>query len=183
MSMVPYDYSFFDHCVNLYRKDSAFVKRVNDAVYRILRVKKILGILHYSSDIYPKSEELNLIGTKESDDLNLEAARESIVLAKNLNNILPINKNANVLVVGPSANLLKVLNGGWSYKWQGSNETYFQTFSGKNYRTIFQAIQNKSSKPLTYYEGSNFLSLTNSNLALNMALNSDFIILCLYIKI
>ena len=47
MSMVPYDFSFYDHCVNLYQKDSAFVNRVNDAVLRILRFKKMLGFLQH----------------------------------------------------------------------------------------------------------------------------------------
>ena len=42
MSMVPYDFSFYDHCVNLYNTDNAFVERVNDAVLIILRVKKMI---------------------------------------------------------------------------------------------------------------------------------------------
>ena len=117
ISMVPYDYSFFNHCVSLYNKDRAFVARVNDAVERILRVKQKMGYLQHSDNIIPKPEDLKLIGTKESEDVSLEVARESIVLAKNENNILPLDKNSNVLVIGPSANLLKVLNGGWSYTW------------------------------------------------------------------
>jgi beta-glucosidase len=43
MSMVPFGYSFHDHCVSLAKKNSDFSDRVNDAVRRILKVKKILG--------------------------------------------------------------------------------------------------------------------------------------------
>ena len=108
MSMVPYNYSFLDHCINLYNKDRLFEDRVNDAVLRILRVKKQIGLLVHSESIYPKEEDLANIGTSESDNIALDAARESIILAKNENNILPLSKSKNILVTGPSAHLLKV---------------------------------------------------------------------------
>ena len=175
---VPYDFSFYDHCVSLSKKDSAFLARVNDAVFRILKVKQTLGILQHSPDIYPNFEDLGLIGTAESENVSLEAARESIVLAKNVNNILPLSKNSNILLVGPSADLLKVLNGGWSYKWQGSNETYFQTFSDRNYKTIYKAIQSKSNR-VSYIQGANFESLTTVTESINAAINTDYIVLCI----
>ena len=39
-SIVPNDFSFYDLCVKLTYKDAAFLKRVNDAVTRILNVKE-----------------------------------------------------------------------------------------------------------------------------------------------
>jgi beta-glucosidase len=144
-----------------------------------LKVKQTLGILQYSTSIYPNIEDLRIIGSDESEDVSLEAAKESIVLAKNENDILPLNKNANILVVGPSADLLKALNGGWSYKWQGSNETYFQTFSGRNYKTILKAIQSKSTGVVSYFQGANFESLTTINEAATAAINSQYIVLCI----
>ncbi len=135
MSMVPYDANkFFDHCVNLTRKDPAFLNRVNDANRRILRVKSKLGLLDDNYDsIYPLESDLNKIGTQESENFNLEAARESIVLAKNEKNALPLNKpsfneNLKILVTGPTANLRKVLNGGWSYTWQVKNNEIKKKF-------------------------------------------------------
>jgi beta-glucosidase len=117
MSMVPFNFSFYDHCVELSKKNNDFVKRTNDAVLRILRVKKLVGILKHSASIYPNDQDIMSIGTEESEKVALEASRESIVLAANNNNILPLNKSSKILIVGPSSNLLKVLNGGWSYKW------------------------------------------------------------------
>ena len=179
ISMVPYDFSFYDHCVNLYKKDREFAARVENAVERILWVKQEMGYLKHSDDIIPKVEDLNLIGTKESEDISLEVARESIVLAKNAYNYLPLSKNANVIVVGPSANLLKVLNGGWSYKWQGSNESYFQTFSRKSYKTVYEAIQSKTTRNILYREGSNFVNTTNIIETIKDVLNSDVVIFCI----
>ncbi len=164
--------------MNLYKKDAEFVARVDDAVERILRVKQKMGYLQHSDNILPKLEDLVLIGSKESEDISLEVARESIVLAKNANNTLPLNKNSDVIVVGPSANLLKVLNGGWSYKWQGSNESYFQTF-GRNYKTVYQAIKNKTGRNILYREGSNFVNITNIQETIRDVLNSDLVILCI----
>ena len=64
MSMVPYDFSFYDHCVNLTRKDPAFLNRVNDATMRILKVKDGLGLFESP---YPFQEDLDLIGSDSSE--------------------------------------------------------------------------------------------------------------------
>jgi beta-glucosidase len=107
MNMTPLDYSFFDYCVNLTRKDYEFVKRVDDSVRRILRVKNQLGLF---DNPYPVASDLTKIGTNDSELFNLNAARESIILAKNANNFLPLRDfTKKILVTGPSGNLLKYL--------------------------------------------------------------------------
>lgn len=118
MSMVPNDYSFYNHCVSLAYKDIEFRKRIDDAAYRILHVKNELGLF---DDPYPHAEDIANIGTDESEDLNLEAARQSIILAKNLNKRLPLNTNTKLLITGPTGNLVHVMNSGWSYSWQGNH--------------------------------------------------------------
>ena len=118
MSMVPYDYSFYYHCVNLTRKNSQFAARVDDAVTRILNVKNKLGLFE---NPFPNPNNLNNVDTNASYEFSLEAARESIILAKNKDNILPLKANEKkILVTGPTGNKLRVLNGGWSYTWQVS---------------------------------------------------------------
>ena len=120
MSMVPLDFSFTDLCISLAKKDVKFKERVDDAVRRILHVKEKLGLWSHSS-LYPVPEEINKIGNDKYHEFNLEASQESIILAKNDDNILPLtNKVFNkILPTGPTANLMKVLNGGWTYSWQG----------------------------------------------------------------
>ena len=53
--------------------------------------------------------------------------------------ILPLKKDARILVTGPNANSMRTLNGGWSYSWQGEK---VELFAAK-YNTILKAIQNK----------------------------------------
>jgi beta-glucosidase len=132
MSMVPSDFSFHGHCVNLANSNPEFLARVNDANKRILEVKKMAGLFENS---YPFVEDLKNINTNDSKDFNLQAARESIVLVKNNANVLPLNiRNKTILVAGPSANILRTLNGGWSYTWQGRR--YLKEVLARNYVTV-----------------------------------------------
>jgi beta-glucosidase len=117
MSMVPSRYSFFDHCIDLIKEDQAFAARIDDAVRRILMVKERLGLFDSDKSVYPVQDDLQKINTDDSHEFNLKAAREAIILVKNKNKILPLDKNKKILVTGPTANLLSVLNGGWSYSW------------------------------------------------------------------
>ena len=176
MSMVPYDASFYEHCVNLSKKDTKFLERVNDATKRILRVKNQLGLLGDYDKIYPDPADLNKIGTEESEKFNLEAARESIILAKNEKNSLPLDKKSNkrILVTGPTANLRKVLNGGWSYTWQGNFENTYDF--GREKLTLYKALQKKYDN-LVYMEGASLEGLTNIEETIVEAQRSDVIIL------
>jgi len=180
MSMVPFDFSFQEHCVNLTQKDDLFSKRVDDAVNRILQVKERLGLF---DNPYPSQDELRKIGTNESEEINLESARESIILAKNEKKILPLNltmlkeNKFKILVTGPTGNILRSLNGGWSYTWQGSNEEAFHLFGRKKY-TVFEAIKKHYSN-VEFSEGTNFDRLTDFETTLYLARKADYIILCI----
>jgi beta-glucosidase len=115
MSMVPFNASFFHpYCVELYEEEAAFRARADDAVTRILNVKEKLGLFE---SYYPVEEDLKNIGTDDSHAFNLQAAREAVILAKNEKSVLPLAKTAKVLVTGPTGDLLRILNGGWSYSW------------------------------------------------------------------
>jgi beta-glucosidase len=182
MSMVPNDYSFFEHCVDLAKSgNSAFMNRVNDATKRILRVKDQLGLFD-DALLLPNDEDLNKIGTDESEMLNLEFARESVILAKNEKNTLPLElkKTQRILVTGPTANLLRVLNGGWSYVWQGDKEELFQTF-GRKKLTLLDALRKKMFDPdyLEYVEGETFEQITDIGDDIAASKFVDYIILCL----
>ena len=178
MSMVPSDYSFYDHCVDIAQNDTKFFDRVNDAVHRILKVKDQLGLFE---DAYPVEGDLEKIGTTESEEMNLDFARESIVLAKNEKNILPLKKNEKrILVTGPTAHLLKTLNGGWSYSWRGEKEENFQQF-GRKKQTIVDALRSRYTDPdqVEYVEGANFETVTDLSDALAAADAADVIVMCL----
>jgi len=112
--------------------------RIDDAVSRILRVKLRAGIFDKPSPIARKfSGKTTLIGTKEHRDVAKQAVRESLVLLKNKNNLLPISANQNILIVGDGADNIGKQSGGWSVTWQGTGNTN-DDFPGAT--SIFQGI-------------------------------------------
>ncbi|MDP3831762.1 MAG: glycoside hydrolase family 3 protein, partial [Ignavibacteriaceae bacterium] len=173
MSMVPYDFSFYELLLELAKEKAVPMKRIDEAVSRILMVKFELGLFE---NAYPKKELLSKIATEEHTKVNLEAARETITLVKNDNNILPLSKKSKVLVTGPTANMLSVMNGGWTITWQGDEESLYP----KDKKTVLKAIEEKIGKEnVTYFEGTSFNADINTKDAVAAAENVDAIILCL----
>lgn len=173
MSMVPYDFSFYELLLELVKEGSVPMWRIDEAVSRILKIKFELGLFE---NPYPSKELLQKFASEEHTQANLEAARESIILAKNENNILPIKKNKKIFVTGPTANKLSVLNGGWTITWQGNEEELYP--AEKN--TIYEAIKSKvGQNNVLFDEGCSFDKELNSTEALKKAKQSDVIVLCL----
>ena len=96
------------------------IKRIDDAVRRILKIKFELGLFE-NRYIDPDKD---IYATAENRSLSLEAARECIVLLKNENNLLPIDvqKYKRILVTGPNADNQSIL-GDWSFFQPDSNVT------------------------------------------------------------
>ena len=136
MGMVPLDYSFADHLTALVKEGSVPQSRIDEAVRRILRVKFELGLFDKPM---PDASLKAKFGLPEYREVSLEAARESITLLKNSNNVLPLAKTTKVLVTGPTSDSLVSLNNGWTYVWQGSEENLYP----KDRHTIRQAIEAK----------------------------------------
>jgi len=137
MSMVPLDYSFADHLIALVKEGAVPQSRIDEAVRRILRVKFELGLFDKP---VPDPALKSKIGLPASQQASLQAARESMTLLKNVNNLLPLAKDRKVLVTGPTADSLLSLNNGWSYVWQGSEESLYP----KDRPTIRRAIEAKA---------------------------------------
>jgi beta-glucosidase len=161
MSMVPNDYSFADHLLALAKEGAVPQSRIDEAVRRILRVKYELGLFENPG---PNASLKANFARPESRQVSLEAARESITLLKNANNILPLSKSAKVLVTGPTADSLISLNNGWTYVWQGSEESLYP----KDRDTVRRAIEKKvGAGNVTYVPGTKIFrrpgSTSNNN--------------------
>jgi len=52
-----------------------------------------------------------------------QAVRESLVLLKNKDNLLPLSPKLNILVAGDAAHNIGKQSGGWSITWQGTNNS------------------------------------------------------------
>lgn len=95
------------------------MERVDDAVRRILQVKKEAGIL--DDPFFEKMQTVQTAtGSDEYRRLAEKAVEESLVLLKNEGNILPLKSGMKVYVTGPAANNGPVQCGGWSIDWNGS---------------------------------------------------------------
>jgi beta-glucosidase len=96
-------------------------ERIDDAVRRILKQKFRIGLFE---NPFPDSKLISKIGIKEHRDVARQAVRESLVLLKNKDNVLPLKKNAKIVVVGEFANNSGLQSGGWTVNWQGMTENY-----------------------------------------------------------
>jgi beta-glucosidase len=188
MNMVPLSYSFSDHLIELVKEKKVPMLRIDDAVRRILRVKFELGLFE---NAMPDTSLRANFGKPEYSVIALDAARESITLLKNTNNVLPLSKNAKVLVTGPTADSLVSLNNGWTYVWQGSETSLYP----KDKPTIQKAIGTKiDAAKFRFIQGTRIVrkpnSPSNSNptdideeinvqAAVDAAKESDVVVLCL----
>ncbi|MDT7807982.1 MAG: beta-glucosidase [Acidobacteriota bacterium] len=187
MSMVPSDYSFADILITLVKEGGVPMSRIDEAVRRILRVKFELGLF---DNAMPDSSLKSNVGQNSSRDVAIQAARESLTLLKNEANLLPLARNRKVLVTGPTANSLVPLNNGWTYVWQGSEESLYP----KDRPTILQALEAKLGKNLSYEPGTRLVrppgSPANSTptdvdeevdiaAAVRAARDADVVVLCL----
>jgi len=97
--------------------------RLDDAVKRILRVKFISNMF---TKPRPAERELSLdhscFGSPEHREVAREAVRKSLVLLKNEGDILPLDKNARILVTGKNAHNRGHQCGGFTVAWQGVND-------------------------------------------------------------
>ncbi|MDP5033019.1 MAG: exo 1,3/1,4-beta-D-glucan glucohydrolase [Paraglaciecola sp.] len=100
------------------------ISRINDAVTRILRVKVRAGLFEKPNPANRKfSGKTELIGQQAHRDIARQAVRESLVLLKNKNHLLPIDPSLSILVAGDAADNIGKQSGGWTITWQGTNNT------------------------------------------------------------
>ena len=91
--------------------------RIDDAAWRILRVKFQLGL--FDNDTTDAALTA-AIGSPEHRQVARACVRESLVLLKNERHALPLAKNVKHLVVaGEAADDLGIQCGGWTIDWQG----------------------------------------------------------------
>lgn len=77
--------------------------KVNERVAEILRIKFRMGLFDHPYKGDPKEAD-RIVHSAEHQAVSLDAARQSVVLLKNENGLLPLNKQIrNVAVIGPNA--------------------------------------------------------------------------------
>jgi beta-glucosidase len=125
---------------------------------------------------YPRTNRAGSVGLDSSAQVNLQAAREAMTLLKNDDATLPLARGKKVLVTGPCADKLSLLNSGWTFTWQGDNEALYP----QEKHTILEAIQAKvGADNVTYVEAVAFDKEINIARAVAAAGAADAIVACI----
>jgi beta-glucosidase len=96
--------------------------RLDEAVRRILRVKIRAGLFEeVRPSERPYGGHYDQLGSAEHRAVARQAVRESLVLLKNENHLLPLHPGGRVLVTGDGADNISRQAGGWTITWQGTN--------------------------------------------------------------
>jgi beta-glucosidase len=109
--------------------------RLDEAVRNILTVKSRLGLFNGR---VPHEFKENYLGHPKHIALARQAVRESLVLLKNNNRLLPLNPTQHIGIIGDAAKKISSQTGGWTITWQGrenSNSDFV------NVNSIYEALE------------------------------------------
>jgi beta-glucosidase len=146
MSMCPGSHiTFLGTLKQAVEKGDVTEGRIDDAVRRILRAKFKLGLFEKP---YAYPDLVKTVGSEEHRLLARQAVRESLVLLKNDNQALPIDKNIPAILLAGNDNS-GIQSGGWTLEWQGVTENL------KGATTIFEGLKAAlSPSTQVYYDSS-----------------------------
>ncbi|MFL2712274.1 MAG: glycosyl hydrolase family 3 [SAR86 cluster bacterium] len=136
MFMVPENWKdLLRNTIRQVKSGAISESRLDDAVRSILNVKSRLGLFNNRK---PHEFKENYLGHPDHIALARQAVRESIVLLKNNNRLLPLDPSKHIVVFGDAANKISSQTGGWTITWQGrenSNNDFV------NVSSIFEALK------------------------------------------
>ncbi len=112
--------------------------RIDDAVRRILTQKFALGLFE---EPFADRSTQDQIYSPEHRAVARQATAESQVLLKNEDNILPLDKTANIYLAGSNADNIINQAGGWSISWQSIPSNMVSAVA-PYFTTIRQALEN-----------------------------------------
>lgn len=110
MEMISTAYE--DHLAELIKDGTIKEAQLDDFVRRILRIKMRLGLFENSAF---NADGANIIQQPEFLDAAAKAVIESTVLLKNKGDLLPLDKNRKIAVIGPMADAPHEQLGTWTY--------------------------------------------------------------------
>ncbi len=170
MSMTPYTFKFHDYLVELVREGEISEARVDQSVRRILKLKFDLGLFE---NPYPDPKLAAVVGQAEFHKASLVAAQNAMTLLKNEKDLLPLSKHSDILLTGPGAASLPPLHGGWSYTWQGMDESYYP----ESTRNLLQLLRAElGEQRVSYVPGASYDEIIDIDAAIAAANNCDVVV-------
>ncbi len=105
----------FPSLVNAVKQGLITEKELDVALNRLFTARMKLGQFDPPEMVPYSKYDLSKLDSKQNKKVALDAARKSIVLLKNENNILPLKRNIkNIAVVGPNADDIEILYGNYN---------------------------------------------------------------------
>ncbi len=144
MFMAPTDWKqLYGNTLEQVRSGRIPRSRLDDAVRRILRVKLRDRLFEEGPPASrPLAGQFDLLGSPQHRAIARRAVRESLVLLKNENHLLPLKPDERVLVAGDGADNIPMQCGGWTLTWQGTGTTNRDFPHGESiWRGIAQAVR------------------------------------------
>lgn len=171
MCQVPWNVDFYYNLIELVNEGNVPISRIDEAVTRILKLKYEMGLFE---NPYPIDEVKENYKKPEYKTIAYNTAAESLTLLKNNNKILPLKKGIKIFLAGPAANNKSSLHGGWTFTWQGKNESLYPESipTIKDVLEEYIGKENVICNSIRDYDAKENFSLKNIK-------NSDVVILCL----
>jgi beta-glucosidase len=144
MFMAPSDWKqLYSNTLQQVRAGQIPRARLDDAVRRILRVKLRDRLLTEGPPASrPLAGHFDLLGSPQHRAIARRAVRESLVLLKNADHLLPLKPHQRVLVAGDGADDIPMQCGGWTISWQGTETTNKDFPHGESiWRGIAQTVR------------------------------------------
>ncbi len=119
--MVPQDWQqLHGKLLDNVRRGTLSLARLDEAVGRMLRVKMRAGLFDAGKPSQrPLAGQWELFGGPGHRAIARQAVRESLVLLKNQDQVLPVQPGKSVLITGDGADDIGRQSGGWTVNWQG----------------------------------------------------------------
>ena len=134
---------YVPHLIELLKQGKVDQKYVDDAVRRILRVKYELGLFDNPYRFLDEKREKEIIGSKANHEAVLDMAKKSIVLLKNENQLLPLKKSGQkILLLGSLASSKNSPLGSW--RIASDNNTAI---------SVLEGLKNYNGNRLNFFEG------------------------------
>ncbi len=147
---ITFESGYMEDMIENINEENVSMDLLDRAVRRILRLKFQLGL--FENPFVDVERAVGIVHNKEHQDLALEASREGIVLLKNENDLLPLDKNIHsIAVIGPNADERENLLGDYIPK-----RLLYEAV------TVLEAIKGKVSPEtkVNYVKGCNVLDST-----------------------
>ncbi len=168
--------SYINNLSKLAKDGEVKIQLVDDAVRRILKKKFEMGLFDDPFKFCNKEREQQQWDNKANQQAEKIMAEKSIVLLKNDNNLLPLNKTnvqgKTIALIGPFIKSIRDNLGFWSYTWSDDSARIISPWKG---------MQNKlgSNANLLFAKGCNIndSSLAGFDEAVAAAMKADMVIM------